>query len=171
MPLLSKVCALISELCTANHEQRTSRRSCPRSFQASRSVSSDHRPPIAYVEWYTPFDTLDTETGMFVVKPSTRSHHVHGEIVEVNRIVRSLHLLPRYRRKVNLGWHRMLLIVVGLSSLALTVIFICFTRHEVCRRVMYWYLDTFKSSVCLIPFFKLTPVVMDIYTNTIVQCN
>ncbi|KIK08109.1 hypothetical protein K443DRAFT_85406, partial [Laccaria amethystina LaAM-08-1] len=37
---------------------------------------------LAYVEWYTPFGTLDAETGMFIVKPSTRSHHVHGEIIE-----------------------------------------------------------------------------------------
>ena len=60
--------------------------------------------PLAYVEWYTPFGTLDAETGMFVVKPSTRSHHVHGEIIEINRIVRSVHLLPKYGRKVNPGW-------------------------------------------------------------------
>ncbi|EDR03415.1 uncharacterized protein LACBIDRAFT_331514 [Laccaria bicolor S238N-H82] len=35
--------------------------------------------PLAYVEWYTPFGTLDAEMDMFVVKPSMQSHHVHGE--------------------------------------------------------------------------------------------
>ena len=60
--------------------------------------------PLAYVEWYTPFGTLDAETGMFVVKPSTRSHHTHGEVIEINQIVCSVHLLPKYGRKVNPGW-------------------------------------------------------------------
>ena len=59
---------------------------------------------LAYVEWYTPFGTLDTETGMFIVKLSTQSHHVHSEVIEINRIVCSMHLLPKYGRKVNPGW-------------------------------------------------------------------
>ena len=59
---------------------------------------------LAYIKWYTPFGTLDAETGMFVVKLSARSHHVHSEVIEINRIVHSMHLLPKYRRKVNPGW-------------------------------------------------------------------
>ena len=60
--------------------------------------------PLAYIEWYAPFGTLDAEMGMFIVKPSTQSHHVHGEVIEINWIVRSMHLLPKYGRKVNPGW-------------------------------------------------------------------
>ncbi|GLB45390.1 putative zn-finger domain-containing protein [Lyophyllum shimeji] len=55
-----------------------------------------HNTPLAYVEWYTPFGTPDATSGLFTVKPSTRRRHVYGEIIEVDRIVRNIHLIPKY---------------------------------------------------------------------------
>ncbi|KAJ7572033.1 hypothetical protein C8J56DRAFT_1081438 [Mycena floridula] len=43
--------------------------------------------PLAYVEWFTPFASLDKHTGLYTVTPSTRRHQVYGEIITVDRIV------------------------------------------------------------------------------------
>ncbi|KAG7085416.1 hypothetical protein E1B28_002977 [Marasmius oreades] len=37
--------------------------------------------PLAYIEWLTPVGTPDPITGLMILKPSTRNHHVHGEIM------------------------------------------------------------------------------------------
>ena len=53
--------------------------------------------PLAYVEWFTPFRAIDKASGLYILSPSTRQHQSYAEIVEVNRIVRSCHLIPRAR--------------------------------------------------------------------------
>ncbi|KAH9916126.1 hypothetical protein B0H21DRAFT_703115, partial [Amylocystis lapponica] len=52
--------------------------------------------PLAYVEWFTPFRAPDKASGLHIVSPSTRMHQPYAEIVEVNRIVRNCHLIPKY---------------------------------------------------------------------------
>lgn len=54
------------------------------------------RHPLAYVEWYTPFGTPDPATGLHTVKKSSRNRRVYGEIIEVDRIVRNCHVMPKY---------------------------------------------------------------------------
>ncbi|KAF8881119.1 hypothetical protein BD779DRAFT_1675607 [Infundibulicybe gibba] len=66
------------------------------------SIQTAH--PLAYVEWYTPFHHIDPSTGVFIIKPSTRSRHVHGEVIGVDRIARSCHITPRHGRKKNIAW-------------------------------------------------------------------
>ncbi|KAJ7246428.1 hypothetical protein C8J57DRAFT_1081604 [Mycena rebaudengoi] len=60
--------------------------------------------PLAYVEWYTSFSTPDPISGLLTVKPSTRNNHVYGEVIEVVRIVRNCHLLPKYGRCKDPTW-------------------------------------------------------------------
>ena len=62
------------------------------------------RHPLAYVEWYTPFGTPDPATGLHTVKKSSRNRRVYGEIIEVDRIVRNCHVMPKYGRKKPSSW-------------------------------------------------------------------
>jgi hypothetical protein len=59
---------------------------------------------LAYIEWYTLFGTIDMATGMHVVKPSTRSHCVNAEVIEVSRIVRNCHIIPKFGKKKDSLW-------------------------------------------------------------------
>lgn len=51
--------------------------------------------PLAYIEWFTPMRSIDRASGLYILSPSTRQHQPYGEIVELDRIVRSCHLIPR----------------------------------------------------------------------------
>ncbi|KAL6302632.1 hypothetical protein BKA93DRAFT_720316, partial [Sparassis latifolia] len=50
--------------------------------------------PLAYVEWFTPFYTVDPHTHMHVVSCSTQQHRQFASIVPVTEIIRSCHLIP-----------------------------------------------------------------------------
>ncbi|EEB87090.1 hypothetical protein MPER_15712, partial [Moniliophthora perniciosa FA553] len=65
-------------------------------------VKTDH--PLAYIEWFTPFGAPDPVSGLITLKPSTRNHHAHGEIIPVDRIVRNCHLVPFYGRQKDPSW-------------------------------------------------------------------
>ncbi|KAJ7596914.1 Zn-finger domain-containing protein [Mycena floridula] len=52
--------------------------------------------PLAYVEWFTPFATPDTVSGLYTIKRSTRMHQVYGEIIEADRIARNCHPTPKF---------------------------------------------------------------------------
>ncbi|KAJ6530972.1 hypothetical protein DFH09DRAFT_933997, partial [Mycena vulgaris] len=73
-------------------------------FQLSEVFGLQTAHPLAYVEWYTPFSTPDSVSGLFTVKRSTRSNHVYGEIIGIDRIVRNCHLLPKFGRKKYSTW-------------------------------------------------------------------
>ncbi|KIP05982.1 hypothetical protein PHLGIDRAFT_73354 [Phlebiopsis gigantea 11061_1 CR5-6] len=66
------------------------------------------RGPLAYVEWFTPFNKPDSTTGMFVVARSTRTtggiQHAYGEIVDAGRIARNCYLSPKYGRIKSTLW-------------------------------------------------------------------
>ncbi|GLB43945.1 putative zn-finger domain-containing protein [Lyophyllum shimeji] len=62
--------------------------------------------PLVYVEWYTPFSKPDPVSGLFTLKPSTRNRHIYGEIIEVDRIVRNIHMMPKYGRTKDVTWSR-----------------------------------------------------------------
>ncbi|TBU37387.1 hypothetical protein BD309DRAFT_876562, partial [Dichomitus squalens] len=57
--------------------------------------------PLAYVEWFMPFQVVDPVTGMNVVAPSTRSHRRYATVLLVMDIVRSCHLIPSWGRYMN----------------------------------------------------------------------
>ncbi|KAK0421534.1 hypothetical protein EV421DRAFT_2069709 [Armillaria borealis] len=60
--------------------------------------------PLAYVEWFTPFGTPDSQTGLYSLNRSTRYHHVYAEIIEADRIVRNCHLQPKFGRRKDSRW-------------------------------------------------------------------
>ncbi|KIJ63135.1 hypothetical protein HYDPIDRAFT_156602 [Hydnomerulius pinastri MD-312] len=60
--------------------------------------------PLAYVEWFTPFTTPDPSTGLYTVSRSTRMRHPYAEIIEIDRIVRACHLIPKYGRHIDPAW-------------------------------------------------------------------
>ena len=57
-----------------------------------------------YVEWLTPFHSLDPATGMYVVSRSTRMHRPYAEIVEASRLVRNCYLQPVCGRAMDRAW-------------------------------------------------------------------
>ena len=61
--------------------------------------------PLAYIEWFTPFRAIDKPSGLYILSPSTRQHQPYGEIIELDRIVRSCHLIPR-SRNLDRSWTR-----------------------------------------------------------------
>ncbi|KAI0824575.1 hypothetical protein BC628DRAFT_1279406, partial [Trametes gibbosa] len=55
--------------------------------------------PLAYVEWFTAFQTLDSTTGMYIVSPSTRQRLRNTSIIPLGDIIRTCHLIPCWGRE------------------------------------------------------------------------
>lgn len=60
--------------------------------------------PLAYVEWFTPFGAKDSLTDMYTVTRSSRNHHVYAEIIYADRIVRNVHLVPKFGKWRDNSW-------------------------------------------------------------------
>lgn len=61
--------------------------------------------PLAYIEWFTPLGAqLEVASDMYTVTRSTRMHRVYAEIIEVDRIARNCHLVPKYGRVKPRSW-------------------------------------------------------------------
>ncbi|KZT23234.1 hypothetical protein NEOLEDRAFT_1149515 [Neolentinus lepideus HHB14362 ss-1] len=58
----------------------------------------------AYVEWFTPFSAVDPTTKMHSVSRSTRNGHRNTEVITMDHIVGSCHLIPKFGTKVDLRW-------------------------------------------------------------------
>ncbi|KIM38488.1 hypothetical protein M413DRAFT_30038 [Hebeloma cylindrosporum] len=54
-----------------------------------------HPGPLAYIEWFTPLGRADPQTGMHIVKRSTRNHRRNVEIVSIRDLVLSCHLMAK----------------------------------------------------------------------------
>ena len=52
--------------------------------------------PLAYVEWFRPFSTIDGTVGMHKVVQSTRNRARHSAVVSVSNILQACHLAPKY---------------------------------------------------------------------------
>ena len=66
----------------------------------------NHPDPLAYVEWYTPFNNTDPDLGMYLIGASTRNHRRRSSIVSCTQILRSCHLIPKFgRASVDPRWH------------------------------------------------------------------
>jgi hypothetical protein len=60
--------------------------------------------PLAYVEWFTPFGNPDPLTGLYTISRSTRMGHTHSEIIDVSRIARNCHVIPKFGREKPVNW-------------------------------------------------------------------
>lgn len=60
--------------------------------------------PLAYIEWFTPLGTPDRVSGMHNIRRSTRGHRPNAEIITVDRIVRSCHLVGKCGRNIDKAW-------------------------------------------------------------------
>src|ERR1700733_9757889 len=60
--------------------------------------------PLAYVEWFTALGQLDRVTGMYSIRHSTCHHRPNAEIIAVDRIVPSAHLMGKSGREINCNW-------------------------------------------------------------------
>ncbi|KAI8989225.1 hypothetical protein BD414DRAFT_415618 [Trametes punicea] len=58
------------------------------------------RGPLAYVEWFTPFQVLDNVTGMYIVSPSTRRRQRYASVIPLSDIIRTCHLIPCWGRQI-----------------------------------------------------------------------
>ncbi|KAN0102520.1 hypothetical protein V8E52_011865, partial [Russula decolorans] len=66
----------------------------------------DHPEPLAYVEWFTPLSTEDTDIGMYVIGASTRNRRRRTSVVPVSKLQRSCHLIPRLGKgRIDPTWH------------------------------------------------------------------
>ncbi|KAH9979692.1 hypothetical protein BJV74DRAFT_879402 [Russula compacta] len=52
--------------------------------------------PLAYVEWFRPFNMWDETIGMYKLARSTRNRVRHSAVVGVNDILQACHLAPKY---------------------------------------------------------------------------
>ncbi|KAK6969604.1 hypothetical protein R3P38DRAFT_3238924 [Favolaschia claudopus] len=60
--------------------------------------------PLAYIEWFTPLNHPDRNTGMYTTHRSTRVHRRNAAIVSVEQIVRSCHLMADSRGTIDPTW-------------------------------------------------------------------
>ncbi|KIM54174.1 hypothetical protein SCLCIDRAFT_74281, partial [Scleroderma citrinum Foug A] len=62
------------------------------------------KTPLAYIEWFTPFHVHDPNSGMFVVSRSTRMHQAFVEVIPIERVVCSCHLIPDFGDEMDQRW-------------------------------------------------------------------
>ena len=60
--------------------------------------------PLAYVEWFTSFNAPVPDLEMYQVSRSTRSHRRRASIIPVSQIERSVHLIPKFGRVMDVTW-------------------------------------------------------------------
>ncbi|KAI5983672.1 hypothetical protein EDD15DRAFT_2178657 [Pisolithus albus] len=60
--------------------------------------------PLAYIEWFTPFHAREPASDMYIVSRSTRMHRRFAEIIPIERIVRSCHLIPDFGKERDSRW-------------------------------------------------------------------
>lgn len=51
---------------------------------------------LAYVEWFTPFRAPHSDSGLFPITRASRNNEPVSEIIPLNSIVSSCHLIPRF---------------------------------------------------------------------------
>ena len=59
---------------------------------------------LAYVDWYRPFRQVDPATGLHVIMPSRRSGQLNSEIIPLDDICQSIHLIPRFGTDMDESW-------------------------------------------------------------------
>ncbi|KIJ59637.1 hypothetical protein HYDPIDRAFT_100300 [Hydnomerulius pinastri MD-312] len=59
---------------------------------------------LAYIEWFTPFRARDMDTNMHTVTRSYSGRAPRSEVIPVDRIVGSCHLLPKFGTHADRAW-------------------------------------------------------------------
>jgi hypothetical protein len=69
-------------------------------FALPEHLRHSHLPEkLAYVDWFTPFRTPHTDSGLFPVSRTSRNNGPISEIIPLDSIVSSCHLIPRFGTK------------------------------------------------------------------------
>jgi hypothetical protein len=55
---------------------------------------------LAYVDWFRPFKAKEAATGLYTTAPSVRHGEVQSEVIDVGRIIRSCHLVPKFGTEI-----------------------------------------------------------------------
>ncbi|EPQ52435.1 hypothetical protein GLOTRDRAFT_12960, partial [Gloeophyllum trabeum ATCC 11539] len=59
---------------------------------------------LAYIEWFTPFRSQDHDLHLFSVSRSTRNGRPNAQIIPLDDIFRSCHLIPKFGTSVSPEW-------------------------------------------------------------------
>ena len=69
-------------------------------FALPEHLRHSHLPnKLAYVEWFTPFRAPHSDSGFFPVTRASRNNGPLSEIIPLDSIVSSCHLIPRFGTK------------------------------------------------------------------------
>ena len=69
-------------------------------FSLPEHLRHPHLPnKLAYVDWFTPFRTPHLDSGLFPVSRTSRNNGPISEIIPLNSIASSCHLVPRFSTK------------------------------------------------------------------------
>ena len=60
--------------------------------------------PLAYAEWFTSFNAPVPDLEMYQVSRSTQSHRCRALIIPVSQIERSVHLILKFGRVMDVTW-------------------------------------------------------------------
>ncbi|KAJ7661006.1 hypothetical protein B0H17DRAFT_912671, partial [Mycena rosella] len=60
--------------------------------------------PLAYIEWFTPFNRPEKTSGMCVVHRSSRAQRRNAAVVSVEHLVRNCHLMGKAGAKIDRTW-------------------------------------------------------------------
>ena len=60
--------------------------------------------PLAYVEWFTAFQSPVPDLEMYQVSRSTRQHCQRALIISVTQMEHSIHLIPKFGWRIDLSW-------------------------------------------------------------------
>ncbi|KAJ6562801.1 hypothetical protein DFH09DRAFT_920645 [Mycena vulgaris] len=60
--------------------------------------------PLAYIEWFTPFNQPDRASGMYIIHRSSRAHRRNAAIVSVEHLVRTCHLMGKAGPQIGRRW-------------------------------------------------------------------
>ncbi|KIP01396.1 hypothetical protein PHLGIDRAFT_59825, partial [Phlebiopsis gigantea 11061_1 CR5-6] len=60
--------------------------------------------PLVYIEWYTPFTSVNRTTQMYVLQRSTRAGQPNATIVTADRIVAFVHLAGKCGKEISKDW-------------------------------------------------------------------
>ncbi|EIN11500.1 hypothetical protein PUNSTDRAFT_33358, partial [Punctularia strigosozonata HHB-11173 SS5] len=69
-------------------------------------IRSSARVRLAYIQWFRPFNGPDEPSGMFTATRAMRGGQPVGEVIPLDRIAGSCHLIPQFGTKTDTSWTR-----------------------------------------------------------------
>ncbi|KAJ7687825.1 hypothetical protein B0H17DRAFT_864321, partial [Mycena rosella] len=60
--------------------------------------------PLAYIEWFTPFNQLEKISGMYIVHRSSRAQRRNTTVVSVEHLIRNYHLMAKAGANIDHTW-------------------------------------------------------------------